>query len=374
LLRTALRLTLLDVLVRAPAVRPRRRRAARCRNAVLVGVLAFLSAQAGLNLAIRNEWAPVRDPVYAEKTELFAPHAGFVTPSATPEQPVRVLALGSSRTQLGFDAARFAGHFDGRVEAFNFGCPAAGPITAALYFRRLLDAGARPDYLLVEVHPCFVAPLDPPFEARWLHPYRLRPGEPGVLRSFGWDVPTPPHHGPRGYLTAASAFRFALLNRYAPVLLPCPYGLTVGARTDRHGYVRGIMMKPADKPRALERTLEQYAPVLAAYHVGGPGCAAVRDVLARCAEHDIRAAVVLMPESSEFRGWYGPAGYAAVTAFAHELSAEYGVPVFDARGWVPDDGFADGHHMIPAGAEAFTDRLAAEWDRRRGAWGQRTEP
>jgi hypothetical protein len=287
---------------------------------------------------------------------------------------VRVLALGSSRTQLGFDAARFAGHFGGRVEAFNFGCPAAGPITAALYLRRLLDAGARPDYLLVEVHPCFVAPLDPPFEARWLHPYRLRPGEPEVLRSFGWDVPTPPHHGPRGYLTAASAFRFALLNRYAPVLLPCPYGLTVGARSDRHGYVRGIAMKPADKPRALERTFAQYAPVLAAYHVGGPGCAAVRDVLARCAEHDIRAAVVLMPESSEFRGWYGPAGYAAVGEFAQQLSGEFGVPVYDARQWVPDDGFADGHHMIPAGAETFTDRLAEAWDKGRGAWGERAEP
>jgi hypothetical protein len=123
-------------------------------------------------------------------------------------------------------------------------------------------------------------------------------------------------------------------------------------------------MKPAEKPRALQRTFEQYAPVLAGYHVGGPGCAAVRDVLARCSERGIRAAVVLMPESSEFRGWYGPAGYAAAAAFARELSAEFGVPVFDAREWVADDGFADGHHLVPAGAEAFTDRLAAEWGER----------
>jgi hypothetical protein len=73
-----------------------------------------------------------------------------------------------------------------------------------------------------------------------------------------------------------------------------------------------------------------------------------------------------MPESSEFRGWYGPAGYAAVTAFAQQLSGEFGVPVYDARDWVSDDGFADGHHLIPAGAEAFTDRLAAEWGKRVG--------
>ena len=76
-----------------------------------------------------------------------------------------------------------------------------------------------------------------------------------MLRSFGWDVPTPPHHGPKGYLTAASAFRLALLNRYAPVLLPCPYGLTVGARNDRHGYVRGISMKPAAREMAKPEEL-----------------------------------------------------------------------------------------------------------------------
>ena len=267
-----------------------------------------------------------------------------------------------------------AGHFGGCVEAFNYGCPAAGPMTMALYLRRLLDDGARPDCVLVELHPCFVAPLEPPFESRWLHPYRLRPGEPEVLRSFGWDVPTPPHHGPQGFVAAASAFRFALLNRYAPVLLPCPYGLTVGARSDRLGYVRGLDMKPAEKPRALERSYEQYAAVLAAYHVGGPGCEAVRDVLTQCAAHDIRAAVVLMPESSEFRGWYGPAGFAEVTAFAQKLSGEYGVAVYDAREWVVDGGFADGHHLIPAGADVFTDRLADEWGRGLKAWGKRGGP
>jgi hypothetical protein len=339
---------------------------------VLVGVVAFLAAQAGLNVAVRREWVPVRDPVFAEKFDLLRPHAGFFTPHPNPppqggreqeaggreQEVVRVMALGSSRTQLGFDAGRFAGHFGGRVEAFNFGCPAAGPMTAALYLRRLLEAGVTPDCLLVEVHPCFVTPADPPFEARWLHPYRLRPGEPEVLRGFGWDVPPPSHHGPRGYLTAAHSFRYGLLNQYAPVLLPCPYGLTVGARSDPCGFVAGVELPPADRPRALQRTFEQYAPALAGYHVGGPGCAAVRDVLTVCAGRGIRTAVVLMPESSEFRGWYGPQGYPAVTAFASGLAAEFGVPLFDAREWVPDDGFADGHHLTPVGAATFTDRLA----------------
>ncbi len=360
------RVALLGVLTAPPpAARPARRRLARGRRAVLAGLAAFLAAQAGLNVAVRREWVPVRDPVFAEKFDLLRPHANFFTPHPNPppqggreREVLRVLALGSSRTQLGFDAARFAGHFGGRVEAFNFGCPAAGPMTAALYLRRLLAAGVTPDGLLLELHPCFLTPLDPPFEARWLYPYRLRPGEPEVLRGFGWDLPPPQHLGPRGYLTAAHSFRYGLLNRYAPVLLPCPYGLTVGARSDALGFVAGVELPPAGRPRAVERTFEQYAPALAEYHVGGPGCAAVRDVLARCAEHGIRAAVVLMPESSEFRGWYGPEGYAAVTAFARGLAAEFGVPLFDAREWVPDAETADGHHLTAAGAAVFTDRLA----------------
>jgi hypothetical protein len=337
-----------------PAAREKRS-PSRSRRALVAGVLLFIAGQALLNVAICRDWVPVRDPVYTEKFDLLRNHAAFFAPTAA--RP-RVLALGSSRTQLGFDAARFADALD--VQAFNYGCPAAGPITCALYLRRLLEAGVKPDYLLLEIHPCFLTPVDPPYEARWLHAYRLRPDEVDMLRGFGWNVPTPPQHGYKGWLASAYGYRFGLLNRYWSELLPCPYGLTVGARSDRNGYVAGIELPAADRPRARERTFAQYAPVFVDYHVGGTGCAAIRDILARCADNGIRAAVVLLPESSEYRGWYGAAGYAEAGAFADQLKREFAVPVFDARTWLPDDAIADGHHQTARGGAMYTERLADE--------------
>ena len=36
---------------------------------------------------------------------------------------------------------------------------------------------------------------------------------------------------------------------------------------------------------------------------------------------------------------------------------EFGCRVADCREWMPDDAFADGHHLLRAPAGAFTDRL-----------------
>src|SRR5437763_4147434 len=39
----------------------------KARRALLAGVLLFVAAQAGLNVAVQREWLPLRDPVYFEK-------------------------------------------------------------------------------------------------------------------------------------------------------------------------------------------------------------------------------------------------------------------------------------------------------------------
>ncbi len=375
IVRIANSLPELQILQRNGASSGRNR--ARARGAVVAGVVAFVGGQMLLNLGISQEILPIRDPVFFEKRDFLRAHPQFfgtsrdrdsavslATSSDNTASPVRVVALGTSRTQLAFDAGRFAESAtplaDRRVEAFNFGVPAGGPLTSAIYLRRLLADGFAPDVLLIEIHPCFVAPMDPPFEARWLHGFRLRPEEIPILRGFGWQVESPPHHGWRGWAAAAYSYRLGLLNHYAPVMLPCPYGLHAGVKTDPFGYVEGIELPPSQKPRALQRTREQYLPVLENYRIGGAGVEAFRDILTLCRDRGIRTAIVLTPESSEFRGWYGQAGYAMIGKFATELGREFASPVFDGREWVPDSGIADGHHLTSAGAKVFSDRLAKE--------------
>jgi hypothetical protein len=39
---------------------------------------------------------------------------------------------------------------------------------------------------------------------------------------------------------------------------------------------------------------------------------------------------------------------------------DYGLPVIDAREWMGEEDFIDGHHLLPDGAAAFTRRFGAE--------------
>ena len=43
-----------------------------------------------------------------------------------------------------------------------------------------------------------------------------------------------------------------------------------------------------------------------------------------------------------------------------DLRREWGVPVIDARDWVADKDLWDTHHLLPEGAEVYTDRLGRE--------------
>ncbi|MCI0700604.1 MAG: DUF1574 domain-containing protein, partial [Planctomycetia bacterium] len=135
--------------------------------ALVFGFALAASVQLISGWAIRTDRVALRDPQYTDKLAQLREHAPF----ASPDQTTTVLFLGSSRTLDGIDAGAVGSLLTKKlswpVEAFNFAHAGAGPVTNAIYLRRLRKDGVKPDVVVIEVHPAFLAAqLDSPPEAR----------------------------------------------------------------------------------------------------------------------------------------------------------------------------------------------------------------
>lgn len=325
----------------------------------------LFGAQFGLGWAIDTERLPLRDPIYFDKLAIFRTHPSFHEP-LPPRKPTTLLFIGSSRTlnavNAGVAGPQLSAQLGRPVEAFNFGQAGAGPITNAIYIRRLIHDGVKPDFAVIEVHPVFLAGQrsDPP-ETRWLLPIRLRRDELPIVRGLGFPAAEPPVHGLRGYLAPWHEYRFLLMDRYAPFLLMDDNRLNGGHESDAHGFTRLYEFSvPEDRPALLALAHKQYGGYFRDFQPNGCGVNGLRDALEQCRAAGWRAALMLMPESSEWLSWYPADGLRALDLVLKSLAAEYGVPLFDARRWLPDHLSIDGHHLTGRGADALTERLTRE--------------
>ncbi|QDU23116.1 hypothetical protein [Urbifossiella limnaea] len=336
---------------------PRRRRAA-----VAVGVGAALAVLLQLGLGVAAELSLfVRDPGYADKEvrlrKQFAAHPG--APS--------VVMLGTSRTGYGFYSARIreqlAAELGGDAMAFNYGIPASGPVTHLTYLRRLLDAGLRPDLLLVEVLPPSIAALDDgPLEARFLFGDRLKHGEVEPAVGYGFPAEKTRRDWRRSVTLPWHQLRFPIMGRVHPSALPWHLRYDWSRTEDPAGWSTPVVtdLTPEKQEEGLKRAAGEYGAILADMHPTGGGARALADLLALCREQKLPVRLVLMPESEGFRALYPPATTERLYAFLAALEAEYGAPLIDARTWLSAAAFTDGHHMLRPGAEAFSDRLVRE--------------
>ncbi len=335
--------------------------------ALAVGAAVLIAIQVGTGLAIQTERLPLRDPIYFDKLDLLRKHAAFFPGSQhLSNKPATLLLIGSSRTLNAIDARAASGSLTASlgapVEVFNFGQAGAGPVTNAVYIRRLMQDGVKPDFALIEVHPVFLAGQRPdPPETRWLLPFRLRPDELPVVRAMGFPAATPATHGPRGLVAPLFEYRFLILDRYAPFLLMTNSRLNGGHESDDYGFARlQDSVTPRAKAHLTGLAHAQYADYFGGFRPNGIGVTAVRDMLDRCQAAGWNAALILMPESSDWLKWYDPRGLKELDDVMTGLGREYGVPVFDARTWVPDELSVDGHHLTGPGADCLTGRLARE--------------
>ena len=361
--RTTIRVRL-TMIVHSVATPVRESRARRAALATGLGLGLFFAVQLGLGWAIHTERNPLRDPIYFDKVEQLRKRTAFLAPPG--DRPATVLFVGSSRTLNALNGraatAQLSAALGEPAEVFNFGQAGAGPITNAVYLRRLIKDGVKPDCAVIEVHPTFLAgqrPQEP--ETKWLLPIRLRPDELPVVRAMGFPADDPAVHGPRGFLAPCHEYRFLILDRYAPGLLMNNQRLNGGHTSDEFGFSRlHEHANPEDRPHLLAVAFQQYAQYFAGYRPIGCGVNGIRDSIEVCQANGIRPALAFFPESPTWLKWYDAEGLKELNALAKSLSDEYRVPLFDGRTWVPEEASVDGHHLTGLGADVFTERLIRE--------------
>lgn len=327
---------------------------------MLSAPLTLLALNAGLVLAL--EYRPdLRDPLYYGKEDRLVEQLAEPVPDR-----ITVIAIGSSRTANAFHPPTVEAGVTAATGrpclAFNAAVLGRGPVFAPLHLRRLLSRGIRPDILVVEIVPSLHAAHNgKPAEIGHIRADRLKWSEIDEIARLGYSDPEYRQDWLKAMYNPWFAFRFQILGLLQPRWTPPEVIAEARAFPDRTGWQPYTdKVTPESYRKGLEYARGGHFANLQKMEVGQTAVEALREVFAICKQEGITAVVSLVPEGSDFRSWYGPEAKAA-TAMLIEI-ARHGADgrVIDARDWLPDECFADGHHMLHTAAPKYTERLTRE--------------
>ena len=328
----------------------------RARAALAFGAALFAAGQLGLTATVELAVPGVRDPEYGAKLGRLRRCL-----DAAPGRPL-VLFMGTSRTFNGLDPAELAPVTAGPAPvAFNFAQTGAGPLFQLVLLRRLLARGIRPAHVFLEVLP----------------PHLLFEGEAALLldhRRVGWgDWPVLARYWPAGRsragwwaggLVPAWSDKEQFLALAAPRLEPSGAAALRAyfARVGADGFLafahRSVTAR--EYARGLALAHQEYAWLMGRAHLSRDALRALREFLELCRARGIGVTLVLMPEASAFRGWWSPGAWRQARDCLEGLCRDYGLALVDAGRWADDADFADGHHLLPVAATAFSRRFGRE--------------
>jgi hypothetical protein len=272
-----------------------------------------------------------------------------------------VLLLGSSRTLNLFDARVIEASLqDDQKSPFlvhNFGLPGAGAVMHYATLSRVLEAGIRPDWVLVEYSPCFhYGPADD-FKDAWLHGHDLLEREERELAPFGW-AGTPQTFWSRVAPTWFKAREF-LSRRVRPEWFPS--NAEVFPNTDAWGHLPLYHQTPEARARALKRVKEEFTPRVKDWTPAGRTTGALKLLLDRCQKERVSVTLVRPPEGPSMQSWYSADSKKRIQEFLDTLQPIDGRSLIDAWTWLDEEDFEDAHHPNIDGTKKFTDRITKEW-------------
>jgi hypothetical protein len=326
------------------------RRPARTESLWAIG--GFVALCVGFVLVAELRFPEWYDREYTVRRQLL--HERIAEAPASPVLAV----IGSSRAGTDISPGCLPPMFaaDGRrVLVFNYSHYGAGPRMNLVQLHRLLRDGVRPSWLVVEVFPG-----------------HLRRESTQASQAAVADFPALlPYVNRANFLVEAARFRLDAPYRYRTAFLrsAAPSFATqvaegddvhLGDLGDDRNLTRLGAITAERKAHQYQVIHGMYAEPMRTFAIDPTLAAAVRDFLHECRDHGISLVVLIGPEDSRFRSWYGPGAEQTIREFYTQLGEEFSVPVVDARGWCPDEDFLDPHHLTPEGARRFTLRFGRE--------------
>ncbi len=339
------------------------RETARAKTAMLWSVLVFLAGQGVLAYVVGHSYPEIRDPEYGYRLRRLREQE-----AAAPNRPL-FLILGSSRTLSGICPPAlppWPAEAAPEPRVFNFSMLGTGPVRELLTLRRLLAAGYRPEWLLLEIWPPFWPQQGYWFDELHIMQQDLRPEDLSIISRYFANRRDAWEKLAAEALLPITALRSNILARCASSLLSPDQRwrekrFAFWQNGEPSGWRPWLEHGTAADFRArIAGVKQQTKPCLDQFSISDTTDRALRETLEECRRQHTKVALILMPEHSELRSWYTSAVHEQVNAYLDRLKREFAVPVFDTRTWVADEEFHDLTHMAPPAASPFTLRLGRE--------------
>lgn len=335
-------------------MRLRKRQSFRAKPAVLWGLILFVVSQLLLAIVWEIKDSDAADPEFAVRRDTLQARR-----AETPDRPV-LFVVGSSRTVMAFRPEILPPMHDAggaTVLPFNFSHHGAGPLVNLMELTRLLRAGQKPTWLVLELMPPFLAEHhfgeylarrsanigDMPLLARFVPWWRLASQLAGSWLAPAYSRRQDFVAGWHGGDTRPMSERIGLL----------PFGGAGSSSLPED-------MSPAEILRQTTEAWKLHSAALSRFRIDPAADRALRNTLELCRREQIEVVLILTPESRLFQSWYAPAAGPMLAEYCANFTREFGVPIVDAADWVADADFTDGHHVLLRGASTFTERLGRE--------------